>query len=100
MLKQSPLARVDLSQACHERDVLTPLLDRSVDLLVGLHTDDHRGLSGKCKPGPLLGSGARLVSMRFLTTEDLRAHLARVSYRPGWRFEVYDGAWEDQHFVI
>jgi hypothetical protein len=35
-----------------------------------------------------------------LTTAEIQAHLARVSYKPGWSFEAYDGRWEGQHLVI
>lgn len=36
----------------------------------------------------------------MLSTEQLREHLAGVTYRPGWAFELYDGRWEGQHLVI
>lgn len=36
----------------------------------------------------------------MLTTRELQAHLARLEYKPGWTFDVYDGAWEGQHIVI
>lgn len=38
--------------------------------------------------------------MRFLSIDELRSHLTKLSYRPGWRFEVYDGVWEGPHFVV
>lgn len=30
----------------------------------------------------------------LLTTEQIRAHLGRLTYKPGWSFEVRDAAWE------
>lgn len=36
----------------------------------------------------------------ILSTPDIAAELATITYKPGWRFRVYDGAWEGQHFVI
>jgi hypothetical protein len=36
----------------------------------------------------------------MLTTDEIRGWLARVTYKPGWFFTVYDGEWEGQHFVI
>lgn len=36
----------------------------------------------------------------MLTTAEIAAHLARLSYKPGWEFAVYDGRWEGQHIVI
>ena len=38
--------------------------------------------------------------MTLLSTQVLRAHLAKLTYKPGWAFEVYDGRWEGQHVVI
>jgi len=35
-----------------------------------------------------------------LTTAEIQAHLEKVTYKPGWEFEVYDGRWEGQHMVI
>lgn len=36
----------------------------------------------------------------MLITADLAQVLARVTYKPGWRFAVYDGRFEGQHLVI
>lgn len=36
----------------------------------------------------------------MLTTSRLRKHLQRLSYKPGFVFEVYDGRHEGQHLVI
>lgn len=36
----------------------------------------------------------------MLTTGQVEAALERVTYKPGWTFRVYDGAWEGQHLVI
>lgn len=36
----------------------------------------------------------------MLTTAQLRGYLSKVTYKPGWEFEVYDGRWEGQHLVI
>lgn len=36
----------------------------------------------------------------MLTTKEIQDHLARVTYKPGWSFEAYDGKWEGQHIVI
>lgn len=36
----------------------------------------------------------------MLTTADLQAVAARVTYRPGWRLTVYDGRYEGQHLQI
>jgi hypothetical protein len=36
----------------------------------------------------------------MLTTAQIRDELLRVTYRSGWSFEVYDGAFEGQHIVI
>lgn len=36
----------------------------------------------------------------MLSTEQLREHLTKVTYKPGWSFTVYDGEWEGQHIVI
>lgn len=35
-----------------------------------------------------------------LTTAEIQKHVARITYKPGWTFEVYDGHWEGQHLVI
>lgn len=35
-----------------------------------------------------------------LTTDQIRACLKRITYKPGYRFTVYDGQWEGQHLVI
>ncbi len=35
-----------------------------------------------------------------LTTAQIAAELEKVSYKPGFRFTVYDGTWEGQHMVI
>jgi hypothetical protein len=35
-----------------------------------------------------------------LTTREISDHLARLTYKPGWTFEAYDGRWEGQHVVI
>ena len=36
----------------------------------------------------------------MLTIEQIQAELARITYRPGWTFEAYQGPWEGQHLVI
>jgi hypothetical protein len=36
----------------------------------------------------------------ILTTAELARELEVITYKPGWRFRLYDGAWEGQHFVI
>lgn len=36
----------------------------------------------------------------MLSTRELQAHLERLSYKPGWEFIVYEGAWEGQHLAI
>jgi hypothetical protein len=36
----------------------------------------------------------------MLSTADLQAELERVSYKPGWEFRAYDGAWHGQHLQI
>ncbi len=36
----------------------------------------------------------------MLTTEQIAAHLKRLTYKPGWTFEVYQGRWEGHHIVI
>lgn len=36
----------------------------------------------------------------MLTTGEIQEHLKKVSYKPGWAFECYDGRWEGQHLVI
>jgi hypothetical protein len=36
----------------------------------------------------------------MLSIQQVQAHLARVSYKPGWSFEAYQGAWEGHHIVI
>lgn len=36
----------------------------------------------------------------MLTTGEIRAHLERLTYKPGWTLDVYDGRWEGQHVVI
>lgn len=36
----------------------------------------------------------------MLTTAEINEELAHVSYKPGWRFTVYDGEFEGQHAVI
>lgn len=36
----------------------------------------------------------------MLTTHEIANWLTLITYRPGWSFEVYDGRWEGQHFVI
>lgn len=36
----------------------------------------------------------------MLTTAQIQEHLASVTYKPGWRFEAYEGQWEGQHLVI
>jgi hypothetical protein len=36
----------------------------------------------------------------MLTTKEIQDHVSKISYKPGWAFEVYDGEWEGQHFVI
>ncbi len=36
----------------------------------------------------------------MMTTEQIAAHLKRISYKPGWELEVYDGRWEGQHLVV
>lgn len=36
----------------------------------------------------------------MLTTAEVAAHLAELTYRPGWSLAVYDGRWEGQHLVI
>lgn len=36
----------------------------------------------------------------MLTTQQLAEHLNSISYKDGWNFHVYDGAFEGQHLVI
>lgn len=36
----------------------------------------------------------------MLSTAEIARHLDRLTYRPGWTFEVYDGRFEGQHLVI
>jgi hypothetical protein len=36
----------------------------------------------------------------MLSTQQIVAHLQRVTYKPGWDVRVYDGRWEGQHVVI
>lgn len=36
----------------------------------------------------------------MLTTEEIQAELARITYKPGWKISCYDGTWEGQHVVI
>lgn len=36
----------------------------------------------------------------MLTTTQIAQHLDRITYKPGWRFAVYDGRWEGQHLAI
>lgn len=36
----------------------------------------------------------------MLSTEQIRAHLATLTYLPGWKFDVYEGRWEGPHLVI
>jgi hypothetical protein len=35
-----------------------------------------------------------------LSTQQIREHLKRLAYKPGWAFKAYDGRWEGQHLVI
>jgi hypothetical protein len=35
-----------------------------------------------------------------LSVVGMQAHLARLSYKPGWSFEVYEGRWEGPHIAI
>lgn len=35
-----------------------------------------------------------------MSTSEIQDELGRLSYKSGWAFQVYDGAWEGQHFVI
>jgi len=36
----------------------------------------------------------------MLTTQQIAAELARITYKNGWTFTVYDGQWEGQHLAI
>lgn len=36
----------------------------------------------------------------MLTTGELQDHLSGFSYKPGWAFKIYDGAFEGQHIQI
>lgn len=36
----------------------------------------------------------------MLTVAELQQHLTRISYRPGWAFEVREGRWEGHHIVV
>jgi hypothetical protein len=36
----------------------------------------------------------------MLTTAEIQAELARVTYKPGWSFTAYDGDHEGQHLAI
>lgn len=36
----------------------------------------------------------------MLSTAELQNILKKVSYKPGWSFEIYDGEWEGQHLRI
>jgi hypothetical protein len=36
----------------------------------------------------------------MLTTLQVQAHLARLTYKPGWALRAYEGRWEGQHIVI
>lgn len=35
-----------------------------------------------------------------LSIQEIREHIGRLSYRPGWTIEVYQGAYELAHLVI
>lgn len=36
----------------------------------------------------------------MLTTSELQAIVGRITYKPGWLIQVYDGDWEGQHVAI
>lgn len=36
----------------------------------------------------------------MVTTAQVAQRLERISYKPGWTFEVYDGEWEGRHLTI
>lgn len=36
----------------------------------------------------------------MLTTAEIKLHLERRKYMPGWEFDVYDGKFEGQHLAI
>jgi hypothetical protein len=35
-----------------------------------------------------------------LSVHEMQAHLRRITYRPGWRFDLYPGAWEGPHLEV
>lgn len=36
----------------------------------------------------------------MLSVQEVQQHLTRLSYKPGWEFECYEGRWEGMHIVI
>jgi hypothetical protein len=36
----------------------------------------------------------------MLTLAQVKAHLERISYKPGWSIKAYQGRWEGLHLVI
>lgn len=38
--------------------------------------------------------------MKFLSIQEIEEELKKITYREGWKFIVYDGAWEGQHMRI
>lgn len=35
-----------------------------------------------------------------LSTEQLKELASKVTYKPGWEFDIYEGKWEGQHIAI
>lgn len=50
------------------------------------------------RPAPVLSDGWYVQPM--LSTQDIQAHLKRITYKPGWTITAYDGRWEGQHVVV
>lgn len=36
----------------------------------------------------------------MLTMREIQEHLEKVTYKPGWAFQAYEGLWEGHHVVI
>lgn len=36
----------------------------------------------------------------MLSTQEIKDHLAKITYKPGWSFTYYDGVWEGPHLRI
>lgn len=44
--------------------------------------------------------GVLVPTATVLTVEQLQAHVKRLTYRPDWTFEVYEGEFEGPHIFI